>query len=160
MVPKDDYRYDEWPSRKPGKAAKAAARVQAVTGLSPEAAKVLTPIARRAVTNVGRVVQKAGGAAAAAAGLSTSAAAVALGGAVAGFFLGRAINAFTARMDPGTRKARISLASRDARSELARRLGRVLTPEELKAVYRPFAQAIADIDASERYKSTLDAFVR
>lgn len=77
-----------------------------------------------------------------------------------GYELGLALNAFDAHLAPDVRKARLALAYKHAREETAGRLGRGLTLEETAAMGRTFKAAVAKIDAGEKYKSTLDNFLR
>lgn len=83
-----------------------------------------------------------------------------LAAATLGYQLGKAIDAFTAYMGPGERKNRLALAYKHAREEAAAKLGRGLTLEETALMGRAFKAAVAKIDAGEKYKTTLDNFLR
>lgn len=77
-----------------------------------------------------------------------------------GYELGLALNSFDAYMAPDVRKARLAQAYKHARMEAAGKLGRELTLEETAAMGRTFKAAVAKIDAGEKYKTTLDNFLR
>lgn len=151
---KDDPRYAEWPHRKPSKKALAANKVSAVTGISPAAATVLTPVVTKAIekggTSAKRAVTKllgqvaapalAGAGASIGAGAATTAA-VALAAGLAGYWLTTAVLNQGATID--ARKRAVADAYRFARIDLKSRLGREPTLEELKPITAKYKELSA-----------------
>lgn len=154
LMTKDDPRYAEWPHRKPSKKAVAAAKVSAITGISPAASAVLTPVVAKAIEKGGttakrtvtKLLAQVAGPALATAGASIGAgaattAALALSAGLAGYWLTSAVLNQGATID--ARKRAVADALRFARADLTSRLGRPPTFEELKPLNQKYKELAA-----------------